>query len=138
MLKGISIKFDRQELSGAFGDIGTDLPLIFEITLVTALDAPSVLITFGLLQTLTGLVYRMPMPVQPLKAIATIAISEKVAGSTLIGAGLAIGLFVLILSFLTDALEKLAKLVPKVVVRGIQLGLGVSLCMLALKEVYTF
>ncbi|MCS6873533.1 MAG: putative sulfate/molybdate transporter [Pyrinomonadaceae bacterium] len=127
------IKFNRQELSGAFGDIGTDFPLIVAMILTTGLHGPSVLITFGLLQIFTGLVYKIPMPVQPLKAMATIVISQKIAGNILLGAGLAIGLVMFFLS-LVGLLEKLTKLIPKAVVRGIQLGLGISLCIIALKE----
>ncbi|HMP93653.1 MAG TPA: putative sulfate/molybdate transporter, partial [Phnomibacter sp.] len=122
-----------QELAGAFGDIGTDFPLIIAMILAAGLYAPGVLIVFGLMQVITGLVYRMPMPVQPLKAMATIVITQKIAGPVLLGAGLAIGVVMLVLS-LTGALDKLTQLVPKAVIRGIQMGLGISLCALAVKE----
>lgn len=127
------IKFNKQELAGSFGDIGTDLPLIVAMILAAGLHAPSVLIVFGLMQIITGIVYRMPMPVQPLKAMATIVITQKVAGTVLLGAGLAIGFVMLILS-LTGILDKLTQIVPKVVIRGIQMGLGLSLCALAFIE----
>lgn len=127
------IQFNKQELAGSFGDIGTDFPLIVAMILAAGLHAPSVLIVFGLMQITTGFYYKIPMPVQPLKAMATIVITQKVAGSILLGAGLAIGVVMLILS-LTGILDKLTKLVPKVVVRGIQLGLGISLCALAFKD----
>lgn len=127
------IKFNRAEFGGAFGDIGTDFPLIVAMILAAGLYTPSVLIVFGLMQIFTGLVYRMPMPVQPLKAMATIVISQKIAGTMLLGAGLAIGVVMLIFS-LTGLLDKLARWVPKAVVRGIQFGLGLSLCLLAFKE----
>jgi hypothetical protein len=128
-----SVQFNKQELAGAFGDIGTDFPLIVAMILAAGLHAPSVLIVFGLMQVATGFIYKMPMPVQPLKAMATIVITQKVAGPVLLGAGLAIGVVMLILS-LTGILDKLTKWIPKVVIRGIQLGLGISLCALACKE----
>lgn len=59
------IRFDRNELAGSFGDIGTDLPLIVGIILATGMDSASVFILFGLLQVATGLVYGLPMPMQP-------------------------------------------------------------------------
>jgi hypothetical protein len=127
------IQFNKQEFAGSFGDIGTDFPLIIAMILVADLHAPSVLIVFGLMQIITGVVYKMPMPVQPLKAMATIVITQKVAGTILLGAGLAIGLVMLLLS-VTGMLDKLTRVVPKVVIRGIQLGLGISLCSLAFKE----
>ncbi len=128
-----AITFNRRELAGSFGDIGTDFPLIVAMILAADLHAPSVLIVFGLMQVLTGVIYRMPMPVQPLKAMATIVITQQVAGPVLLGAGLAIGVVMLLLS-LTGALDKLAKFVPKVVIRGLQLGLGISLCALAFQK----
>jgi len=128
-----SIRFDRNELAGAFGDIGTDLPLVVGVALAADLDGTSVLVMFGLMQILTGLRYRIPMPVQPLKAMAAIVIAQKVGGSVLYGAGFAIGVTMLLLS-LSGLIDWLARVVPKSVVRGIQFGLGLQLATLALKE----
>ncbi|MFN3840807.1 MAG: putative sulfate/molybdate transporter, partial [Cyclobacteriaceae bacterium] len=66
-------------------------------------------------------------------AMATIVISQKIAGPVLLGAGLVIGVVMLLLS-VSGLLDKLARWVPKSVVRGIQFGLGLSLCLLAFKE----
>ena len=128
-----TIRFDRNELAGAFGDIGTDLPLVVAMILVARLDCASVLIVFGLMQVLTGLYYRMPMPVQPLKAVAALVIAQKADGNVLYGAGLAIGVTMLLLTA-TGLLTWLARVVPKSVVRGIQLGLGLQLATLALRK----
>ncbi|GMU95581.1 putative sulfate/molybdate transporter [Ignavibacterium album] len=131
LLKGI--KFNRQELSGSFGDIGTDFPLIVAMILSAGLHTPSVLIVFGLMQILTGLIYRMPIPVQPLKAMATLVIAQQIGGNILLGAGLAIGILMFILSA-TGFLTRLSELIPKAVVRGIQLGLGINLSLLAFQK----
>ena len=128
-----TIKFNRQELSGAFGDIGTDLPLIIAMILAANLYIPGALIMFGVMQILTGLIYKMPMPAQPLKAMATLVIAQQIGGNVLLGAGLAIGIVMLILS-VTGLLDKIALWIPKAVVRGLQLGLGLSLCSLAFKN----
>jgi xanthine/uracil/vitamin C permease (AzgA family) len=127
------IRFDRNELAGAFGDIGTDLPLIVGIILTARLDAASALIMFGAMQVFTGLRYGIPMPVQPLKAMAAIVIAQKLGGSVLFGAGLVIGVIMLVLT-VTGLIEWLARVVPKTVVRGIQFGLGLQLGMLAVKD----
>lgn len=127
------IRFDRNEFSGSFGDIGTDLPLIVGMILACKLDSASVMIMFGLMQILTGIIYGFPMPVQPLKAMAVIMISKKLNGNLLYGAGFAIGIIMLFLS-LTGLLNRVAKAIPKSVIRGIQFGLGVSLATLALKD----
>ncbi len=127
------LRFDRNELSGAFGDIGTDFPLIVGMILAAHLDPASVLIVFGGMQVLTGLLYRMPMPAQPLKAMAVIVITQKLSGNILYGAGLAIGVIMLLLAA-TGLIDVLARAVPKTVVRGVQFGLGVQLSTLALKD----
>jgi len=128
-----AIRFDRNELSGAFGDMGTDVPLIIGVALASHLDGASVLIMFGAMQILTGLAYRMPMPVQPLKAMAAIVIAQQTAPEILYGAGIAIGLTMLILA-LSGALTWLARVVPKSVVRGIQFGLGLQLASISLQN----
>src|SRR2546428_13721174 len=84
------VRFDRNEFSGAFGDIGTDFPLIVGMILVCGLDAASVLVLYGALQIFTGLSYGMPMPVQPLKAMAVIVITQKLSANDLYGGGLAL------------------------------------------------
>jgi MFS superfamily sulfate permease-like transporter len=127
------IRFDRNELAGAFGDIGTDLPLIVGMILAAGLDSASVLVMFGLMQYFTALRYRMPMPVQPLKAVAVLVIAQKLAPGVLYGGGLAIGVVMLLLT-LTGAITSLARIVPRPVIRGLQLGLGIQLAMLALKD----
>lgn len=127
------LRFNRQEWSGAFGDLGTDLPLIVGMILAARLDAASVLTVFGLMQIATALSYRMPMPVQPLKAMAALVIAQKLPAGVLYGGGLAIGVTMLILSA-SGLLEWINRAVPKPVVRGIQCGLGLQLAGIALKE----
>lgn len=125
-----TLRFDRNEVSGAFGDLGTSLPLIVGMIAAAHLDATSVFVMFGALQIVTGLVYRMPMPVQPLKAVAAMVIAQQASAEVLYGGGLAIGILMLLL-VVTGTLDWLAREVPKVVVRGIQCGLGLQLGRLA-------
>ena len=127
------IRIDRHELAGAFGDIGTDFPLIAGMILVGRLDPASVLVLFGSMQILSGLLYGLPMPAQPLKAVAVLVIAGGVTPEVLYGGGLAIGIAMLLLT-LTGLIEWLDRLVPKAVVRGIQVGLGLKLAELALGD----
>jgi MFS superfamily sulfate permease-like transporter len=127
------VRFDRHELAGAFGDLGTDLPLLVGLIVTCHLDPASVCVTYGLLQIATGLYYGIPMPVQPLKAMAAIMLAQKLSGGTYAAGGLVIGASMLLLAS-SGALSWLARVVPKEAVRGIQLGLGITLATLALKD----
>lgn len=126
------ISFNRNEFSGSFGDIGTDFPLIVGMILASSLDVTNVFVAFGFMQIVTGIIYGMPMPMQPLKAMAVLVITKNISSSILFGAGFAIGATMLVLS-MSGALNWLAKKIPACVVRGIQFGLGLSLASLALK-----
>jgi hypothetical protein len=128
-----SIRFDRNELAGAFGDLGTDLPLLIGVIAASGMDSAGVLILFGLMQVFSGLWYGLPMPVQPLKAFAALVIAQKIPSRVIFGGGLAIGITMLFLS-VTGLISGLARLVPKAVVRGIQLGLAIQLSTLALTK----
>lgn len=127
------IRFDRNELSGAFGDIGTDLPLLIGMILINNLEASNTFIIFGTMQILTALIYGIPMAVQPLKAMATIMLTQKLNKNLLYGAGLSIGLIMVLFSG-SGLLNKIENFIPKSVIRGIQFGLGASLCYLALTK----
>ncbi|MDQ2769353.1 MAG: putative sulfate/molybdate transporter [Bacteroidota bacterium] len=127
------IRFDRNELAGAFGDLGTDLPLLIGVIAASGIDSAAVLILFGLMQVFSGLWYRLPMPVQPLKAFAALVIAQKIPGRIIFGGGLAIGVSMFFLS-ITGLIDALARLVPKPVIRGIQFGLALQLSTLALKQ----
>ena len=127
------IIINRNEFSGAFGDIGTDLPLIVGMLLATNLEMSNTLIVFGILQILTSVIYGIPMPVQPLKAVALIVITQKLSAAVIWGGGIAIGVIMLVLT-LTGLLSWLNKIIPKTVIRGIQLGLGIQLCLLSMRD----
>lgn len=120
------LQFNRRELAGAFGDIGTSLPIIAAIVLATGLSSAGVLVAFGLAQIATGLLYGLPMPVQPLKAMAVVVIAGQAPGAMLQMAGLMIGGLMLVLST-SGALDWLRRVIPLCVVRGVQAGLGLAL-----------
>ena len=125
------LRFDRHELSGAFGDLGTDLPLITGMILASGMDAGWVFLAFGCLQLVSAFVYGIPMPVQPLKAVAALVIANGIGGPVIAGGALAIAVIMGVLT-MTGAIDWIARLVPKPVIRGIQFGLGAKLGILAL------
>jgi MFS superfamily sulfate permease-like transporter len=127
------MRFDRHELAGSFGDIGTDLPLLIGMISAAGLNAGVVLFVFGAMQILSGIVYRLPMPIQPLKAMAVIIIAGHLSPQIIYGGGFTIGAVMLVLTA-TGTLARIASFFPLCVVRGVQLGLGLSLASLALRS----
>ncbi|MEI8347133.1 MAG: putative sulfate/molybdate transporter [Pseudomonadota bacterium] len=127
------IIFNRDEFAGAFGDLGTDLPLVIGLILACDLNPFQTFLIYGILQMLSGFLYGLPMPVQPLKAIAAIMIAQKLPAYHLFSAGLALALMMFLLT-ITGLAPWLAKKIPKAVVRGIQAGLGITLLMIATRK----
>lgn len=118
------------ELSGSLGDLGTLLPLMIALAVNNSIDLPSTLVFSGLTNILTGAVYGIPLPVQPMKAIAAVAISQSFTRDETAAAGLVMGFAVLVLSA-TGLLRWLHRVVPVPVVKGIQVGAGLSLAISA-------
>lgn len=119
-------KFDLAELGGALGDVGTLIPLLAALIAVNGLDPTSVFLVVGLAYLLSGLYYRLPIPIQPLKAVSAVAVSLGLSASVVSASGLWMGVILLTLS-LTGLMSVLARLFPKSVVRGIQLAVGLLL-----------
>ncbi len=118
-------RFDRVELAGAFGDLGTLLPIVVAMIFINKLSPSTVFLAFGIFYLVAGYYYRLPIPVQPLKAVGAIAIAyPALITESVIGAsGIIFGFFLLILS-LSGMIDQIAKLFSQAVVRGIQLTLG--------------
>lgn len=116
------------DISGAFADLGTFLPLVIGLLVLGAYDATGLLVGFGVFAVATGLFYRRPVPVQPMKAIAALAITGGMAASAVTASGLIIGVTLLVLGA-TGLINHLERIVPRTILFGIQLGLGLSLIM---------
>jgi len=117
-----SYRFNLQELAGALGDFGTLLPLAIGYIVVCGMNPAGLLVMMGLANLVTGLVYGLPLPIEPMKVLAVMAIAQAWDPSKIYAAGLAMG----------DAMRHVSRWTPRSVVRGIQLSLGL---LLALKGV---
>nr|GMD41391.1 molybdate transporter 1 [Ipomoea batatas] len=123
------------ELNGAMGDLGTYIPIVLALTLAKNLDLGTTLIFTGVYNFVTGAVYGVPMPVQPMKSIAAAAISSPSFGiPEVMAAGICTG-GILFLLGVTGLMQLVYKLIPLSVVRGIQLAQGLSFAMTAVKYV---
>jgi MFS superfamily sulfate permease-like transporter len=127
-------RLDRHEIAGSLGDMGTFLPLLVGMAAQNGLDFAAALFFAGLFNLVTGLTFAIPMAVQPMKAIAAVALTEGLAPAQIVAAGATVSLVILVLG-LTGLIEWLNRAVPKCVVRGLQLALGLSLLMKALQMV---
>ncbi|KAH8178123.1 molybdate transporter of MFS superfamily protein [Sarocladium implicatum] len=116
------------EISGSLGDLGTLLPLMIALAVQGSIDLGSTLVFSGIFNVLTGLLFGIPLPVQPMKAIASAAISRRENHSmeVVTAAGQWVAFAVLLLS-VTGLLRRAVTVVPIPVVKGIQLGAGLSL-----------
>jgi len=120
-------RYDRSEWAGAFGDLGTLIPFVIGYISILDIDPLGILLSLGVFLVVSGLYYKTPFPVQPMKAIGGAAITQAtlITPNMVWGAGLFSGLFWLVIG-LTGALKHITKLVSKPVILGIVLGLGIS------------
>lgn len=118
------------EWAGAFGDMGTLIPFVVAYIAVLKMDPFGVLFSFGAAMVICGVYFKTPFPVQPMKAIGAVAATQAaqtatITQTTVYGADIATGAIWLILG-LTGAARHLSRLVPRPVVIGIVLGLGMG------------
>jgi MFS superfamily sulfate permease-like transporter len=120
-------KYDVQELAGAFGDLGTLIPFLVGYITINGMDPAGILVAFGLFKIVVGLYFKTPVPVQPMKAIGTAAISQPgtITPGAIWASGLFTGLFWLSMG-LTGAVTWVAKITSRPVVHGLVLGLGLT------------
>jgi MFS superfamily sulfate permease-like transporter len=79
-------------------------------------------------------VYRLPVPVQPLKAFGAIAIAQGLGSSEIAAGALVMGAVFVALSA-SGYLDRVAKIFPQPIIRGVQLSVGLLFCQLAWKLV---
>jgi hypothetical protein len=134
-------RFDRMEWAGAFGDLGTLIPFIVAYIAVLKIEPFGILFSFGAAMLISGLYYKTPFPVQPMKAIGAVAATQAaqtavITQGAVFSAGLVTGAIWLILG-VTGAATHIAKLVPRTVVIGIVLGLGMGFMLEGIKMMNT-
>ena len=117
------MKFDRRELAGAVADLGVFVPIAVALIVSNGLSATAVLLPAALLYIAAALVYRLPVPVQPLKAFGAIAIAKGLGSDEIAAGALLMGMIFLLAGRL-GILDVLARVFPRSLVRGVQLTVG--------------
>ena len=122
----LPLRFDRHEFAGSLGDIGVMIPLAVGVAVVAHLSLVTVFLCVAASYAVTALVFRVPLPVQPMKAMGASIIALGLSASVVGAASLEIAAILLLLAF-TPLARYLALLFPKAVLRGIQLSVGLLL-----------
>lgn len=123
------------ELGGAVGDLGTYIPIVLALSLASHLDLGTTLIFTALYNFATGLLFGIPMPVQPMKSIAAVALSSAhLTIPQIMSAGLAVAAVLLFLGA-TGLMTFIYRILPLPVVRGVQLSQGLSFAFTAVKYI---
>jgi len=121
-------RFNLEEIAGAIGDYGTLFPIVLGVAIVSNLNLGYILLFFSAWYIITGLYYKMPMPVEPMKVIGAIVIAGGLNKEEITASGMILGIFFLILGF-CKCMKFIQEKVPSSVVRGIQMGLALILFM---------
>jgi SulP family sulfate permease len=118
--------FNRMEFAGSLGDLGTILPLAIGMILINGINPMGLLIAVGLFYIFSGLYFGVTSPVEPMKVIGAYAIATGVSAIQIQASSLLISLFLLIIG-VSGIMSVVGRLIPKPVVRGVQLSTGVLL-----------
>jgi MFS superfamily sulfate permease-like transporter len=121
-----------QEASGACGDLGTFIPHVIGAMTVAGLAPAGVLFGFGVFLFSTGLFYGLPMPVQPMKAVSAVILTDGLKPGEVAAAGMMLGVVLLVLG-ITGWIGRIARAIPQSVSAGLQLGLGLLMGVLGVK-----
>jgi Molybdate transporter of MFS superfamily len=126
--------YNRGELAGAFGDLGTLIPFLVGYITVAHVDPTGMLVAFGLFKIFAGLTFKTPVPIQPMKAIGTAAISSGglITPGAIWASGLFTGVLWLVMG-LTGAVTWIASITRRPVVQGLILGLGLGFLLEGIK-----
>jgi MFS superfamily sulfate permease-like transporter len=121
------IRITLEEIAGAVGDFGT----IFPILLGVAIVCPDVNVSHFFLFVaawfiITGLYYRLPIPIEPMKAIGAVVIAEGLCAGEIVASGIIVGVLFLAIG-LVGGMAWLEDRIPRSVIRGVQAGLALLL-----------
>jgi len=128
-------KFTLPELAGSMADLGTIIPFILIAVSISGMKLGPILLMFGLYYILTGLIYRLPVAVEPLKVVGALIASASLTQGEVIGAGLFVGAVFLLLG-VTGLIDYIARIFPLSMIRGVQLGLALLLLLKGGQYVY--
>jgi MFS superfamily sulfate permease-like transporter len=126
-IEGGGIRFSLEEIAGAVGDFGTIFPILLGVAIVSPdVNVSHFFLFIAVWYVIAGLYYRLPIPIEPMKAIGAIAIAEGLSGGEIAASGIVVGIVFLLLG-LTGGMSWIGDRIPKSVIRGVQAGLALLL-----------
>jgi MFS superfamily sulfate permease-like transporter len=126
------MRFNVRELAGGLGDAGLFIPIAVAMITLNGLNATAVFTVAGLAYIGTALYFRVPVPVQPLKAFAAAAIALHLSAETLAAGALLMAAAMAVLA-ITRTAGWLAQRFPTALVRGIQASVALLLAKAAIE-----
>lgn len=99
------------------------VPIAVALIVKNGLSATAVLLPAGLLYLTVAVVYKLPVPVQPLKAFGAIAIANGLGSDEIAAGALLMGAIFLVLGRF-GVLDLAARGFPRALIRGVQLTVG--------------
>jgi SulP family sulfate permease len=130
-----ALRFDRREAAGAVADLGVLLPIAVTLIVANGLSPTAVVLPAALLYLVAGAAYRVPVPVQPLKAFGAIAIAKHLGPPEIAAGALLMGAIFLIAGQ-SGLLDRVARAFPTPLIRGVQLTVGVLFLEIAWRLVH--
>jgi SulP family sulfate permease len=120
------MQFNRMELAGSLGDLGTLLPMTVGMIMINGMSAVGTFYLIGLFYILAGSYFRIPIAVQPMKVVGAYAIATAMTAEQVVASTLLISVFLTIIA-ISGVADKIGRAIPKAVVRGVQLSTGILL-----------
>ena len=87
----LRLPLTRWDVAGAFGDIGILFPIAIALVSLNHMNPTAVFLAAGLAYVFAGAYFKIPMAVQPFKAVAAIALAFELPPSSIATAGLLMG-----------------------------------------------
>lgn len=125
-------RFTAGEWLGAIGDAGTLIPILLSLSVLNGIDLNHALLLAGIVYVSSALYFRLPVPVQPLKAMAAVALIRGLDSSVISAGSLIMGVTFTIFG-VTGLVPRLERFFPRPIIKGVQAGVGVMLFAAALR-----
>ena len=136
-MMGSKVSSIVREITGSFADLGTLLPLLLGLIVCNGVGAGRACVLLGITYIVVGAYYRVPVPVQPMKALAMIAITTGASTGQVRAAAYWMAVILLILG-VTRLVDRLSDIFPRFLIHVLQLNLGIMMVRTGVKFLLSY